>query len=229
MSLFWEEDQAQEALYSVPDDILDLSFKVNCRSLPLDHAYALSQALLGALPWLGDEPQAGIHLIHGAESGNGWLRPEDPEHDVLYLSKRTRLTLRLPKPRIEAARTLQGRTLDIAGNPLELGTTSVRPLSVLTTIFARYVVAEDTEDEARFLQEALVLLHDKGIRVKKMMSGRQHTLRMPDEIVSARSLMLDGLEITQSVRLQQEGLGPGRKMGCGLFLPHKGIDVVDKA
>ena len=59
-----------------------------------------------------------------------------------------------------------------------------------------------------------------------MMSGRISSLRFPNETLAARSLMIDGLEITESVRLQQEGLGPGRKIGCGIFLPHKGIDPV---
>ena len=41
------------------------------------------------LPWMVDEPQAGIHLIHGAESGNGWIRPQEPDA-LLILSRRTR-------------------------------------------------------------------------------------------------------------------------------------------
>ncbi|NCA73146.1 MAG: type I-MYXAN CRISPR-associated protein Cas6/Cmx6, partial [Sphingobacteriia bacterium] len=30
----------------------------------------------------------------------------------------------------------------------------------------------------------------------------------------------------ESIRLQREGLGPHRGLGCGLFIPHKGIDPV---
>jgi len=38
--------------------------------------------------------------------------------------------------------------------------------------------------------------------------------------------MVADLEPEQSVRLQQIGIGPGRTIGCGLFIPHKGIAAV---
>jgi hypothetical protein len=41
--------------------------------------------------------------------------------------------------------------------------------------------------------------------------------------------MLADLSAEESVRIQQEGIGPLRHMGCGIFIPHKGIDAVGKA
>jgi CRISPR-associated protein Cas6 len=227
--MFWQQESEESRPYVVPDDIVDLSFKVSCRSLPLDHAYALSVALQEALPWLEEEIEAGIHLIHGAESGNGWIRPEGPQ-EVLYLSRRTRMTLRLPQGRVQSAQTtLQGRTLNVGNNSLTLGTASVRKLSTLTTVFARYIIADDAENEMGFLEQVADGLASLGIRVKKMMGGRLHTMTLPERTITTRSLMIDGLEVEESVRLQQQGLGPGRKLGCGLFLPHKGIGPVTKA
>ena len=225
--MYWQDNRETNPADAVPDDIVDLSFKVSCRSLPLDHAYALSSTLSAVLPWIETEEHAGIHLIHGAESGNGWLRPDNPD-DIMYLSRRTRLTLRLPKERVPDAQTLQGQTLDVGGNALTLGDTRVRPLSAITTIFSRYVVTDEAADETKFLNHANRWLEALGIRVKKMMSGRIHTLAMPDRTIFTRSLMIDGLEVEESIRLQQHGLGPGRTIGCGLFLPHKGIDAVGK-
>ena len=226
--MYWQEDNDDNHPYVVPDDIVDLCFKVKCRSLPLDHAHALSEALLDALPWLEEEGRAGVHLIHGAESGNGWMRPQHPQ-DVLYLSRRTRLTLRLPRERLEDAKILEGKTLRVDGNALTLGAGSVRQLSMITTLFSRYVITEMLEDEAAFLEEAANnLRRELGIRVKKMLSGRIQRLGFPGGDVWTRSLMIDGLEVNESVKLQQQGLGPGRKFGCGLFLPHKGIDAVSK-
>ena len=226
--MLWEEQPDKATPYTVPDKIVDLAFRTQCRSLPLDHAYALSQALHKALPWLTEEDAAGVHLIHGAESGNGWIRPEDPLHDVLYLSKRTRFTLRLPKHRVEDAKQLVGQALDVDGNTLTLGPATVRLLSPLTTIFARYVAADDIDDDEAFLAHALTLLEGMGIRVKKIMSGRKHVMRTPDNEIPTRSLMLAELEVEHSIKLQQQGLGPWRKLGCGLFLPHKGIEAVNR-
>ncbi|MCP4407214.1 MAG: type I-MYXAN CRISPR-associated protein Cas6/Cmx6 [Gammaproteobacteria bacterium] len=225
--MYWQQDNDASQPYTVPDEIIDLSFKVACQGLPLDHAFVLSTALLGALPWLREEKRSGIHLIHGAESGNGWIRPEGRQA-VMYLSRRTRMTLRLPKERIEEAKCLMGRTLDVGGNALTLGSVSVRALSNLTTLFARYIIVEQGQDESVFLDQAASNLKDMGIRVKKMLCGRSHRFSFPDGDITVRSLMIDGLEVAQSVALQQQGLGLGRKIGCGLFLPHRGIEAVKK-
>ena len=48
------------------DEIVDAVFAIRCRSLPVDHAWALSQAVQAALPWFAAEPEAGLHTIHGA-------------------------------------------------------------------------------------------------------------------------------------------------------------------
>ncbi|MBV5275414.1 MAG: type I-MYXAN CRISPR-associated protein Cas6/Cmx6, partial [Lamprocystis purpurea] len=46
--------------------------------------------------------------------------------------------------------------------------------------------------------------------------------------ITTRSLLLAGLKPDESLRLQQQGLGLHRLMGCGIFIPHKGIDAVGK-
>ncbi len=207
MALFWQEEKKPRE-YAVPDDVLDLSFRIRARTLPVDHAHALSAALLEALPWLADEPRAGIHLIHVAESGNGWFRPEDPDTELLHVSRRTRMSLRLPRERVADARALTGQRLDVAG------------------VFARYVVAEPDEEETAFLERAAAGLRELGVGVRKLMAGRPHRFRLPEGFLHTRSLMVADLSPEESVRLQQEGLGDGRKLGCGLFLPHKGIAAV---
>jgi CRISPR-associated protein Cas6 len=230
--MFWQDQEDEKQQLSVPDNVVDLSFKVQCKQLPLDHAYALSQSIQQKLPWLADEPLTGIHLIHGAESGNGWIRPQEPDA-ILSLSKRTRFMLRLPKDRVGEASQLAGQKLNIAGNDVVLSSPSQKPLSVMTTIFARYVVipnmGDDPEDEEAFLNQAAELLRKEGIQVKKMMSGLTHVLRMSDKDLFTRSLMIDGLKIEESIYLQQSGLGEGRLVGCGLFMPHKGIEAVGEA
>lgn len=226
--MYWDEEQPSDATYRVPDDIVDLAFAIACPCLPLDHACALSQALHAALPWLHDEPRAGIHLIHGAESGNGWYRPQDPAADVLFLSKRTRMTLRLPKARVEDACKLAGSTLHIEGYPLQIREATVRPLSALPTLFARYVAAQENDGEERFLELSARELQALGIPVKKMLCGKSHPIRVERRTLFTRSLMIADLEPDQSVRLQQQGIGPLRKMGCGLFIPHKGIRAINE-
>ena len=224
--MFWNDDKDKQPGFVIPDDVVDLAYRIGCPTIPLDHAHSLSSALLQALPWLADEETAGVHLIHGAASGNGWFRPEDTENALLHLSRRTRMRLRVPKNRLQDAQALSGQTLDIEGHPLEIGKSDVSMLSSLPTLFSRYVVTGAEFDEMQFLEDVARELKAMDIPCRKMLGGITHTMNFPDGQVFTRSLMVADLEPEQSVRLQQIGLGEGRTIGCGLFLPHKGITAV---
>lgn len=224
--MFWNDETDSKPGFVVSDDVVDLGFRLNCPTLPLDHAHALSTALLEELPWLAEEPHAGLHLIHGAASGNGWYRPEDTGSELLHLSKRTRMRLRLPRHRLDDARELVGKKLDVSGHQLEVGKSEVFLLSSLSTLFARYVITDEAKDETRFLEEAAQQLQAIDIPCRKMLGGISHRMVFPDGDIFTRSLMVADLEPEQSVRLQQIGLGEGRTIGCGLFIPHKGIKAV---
>ena len=225
--MYWQDENSDDH-YTVPDDVVDLVFQIECRALPVDHAWALSQAVCAALPWLEQEPAAGVHPIHVAESGNGWKRPENAD-DLLCLSRRTKLVLRTPRLRVAAANALVGQQLDVAGHGLRVDKVSLRPLSAITTIFSRYVVSADGLDETAFLQQALHDLEALGVRPKKMLCGLKKIIATPEQPVHTRSLMLAGLRQQESVTLQQRGLGPRRLLGCGLFIPHKDIREVGQA
>jgi CRISPR-associated protein Cas6 len=240
--MYWQETEHDER-HAIPDDIVDVAFDIACRCLPVDHAWALAEAVNTVLPWIAQDPAAGIHPLHVADSGNGWMRPEAPG-DLLYPSRRTKLLLRLPRTRVPDAERLCGKTLDVAGHKLTVANASVRSLSALTTIFSRYVVLEEAGEaasttslsrgprldpigeEQAFLAEAHKRLAAIGVRPKKMLCGIERQIGTPEGKIRTRSLMLADLTVAESVRLQQEGLGPRRTLGCGLFVPHKGIQEV---
>jgi len=203
-------------------DIADAVFAISCRSLPVDHAYALSQAIQAALPWFAGEPRAGLHIIRAAESGSGWMRPEGPD-TLLHLSQRTRLVLRLPQHRLEAAAAVVGRTLDVAGHALRVDRLAVRPLSRITTLISHCVLLEGCDSESEFQLAASRQLDALGIRPGEMLCGLMTAIATPGRTLRTRSLMLAGLTREQSLLLQQRGLGDERKLGCGLFIPHKAI------
>jgi CRISPR-associated protein Cas6 len=208
-------------MQDAPADIVDAVFAIACPSLPVDHAYALQQAIQDALPWFAQEPHAGLHTVHGAASGSGWMRPEGADA-LLQLSHRARLALRLPRHRLEDAAALLGRTLQVAGWPLHVERMTLRPLSRITTLFSRCVVLA-AGDEAVFVSVATEELGGLGIKAERMVCGRVTQVATPDRNYQARSLMLAGLSLEQSLLLQRSGLGAGRKLGCGLFIPHKDI------
>lgn len=221
--MFWQDDEQNENIDS--DDVVDLLFSIECKHLPVDHAYDLSSAILQILPWLAEEPCAAIHQIHVAASQNGWERPDSGE---LCLSRRTKMTIRVPAHRIDDTEELVGQTLDIAGNRLKIGKSKQRELSPLTTIFTRYLVAERLDDENTFLQRQARILGEKGITIRKALCGIAKDIATPEGPIPTRSLMLAELSVEESLQLQKEGLGPHRMLGCGIFTPHKGIDAVKK-
>ena len=220
--MYWEDEDNQQQS-TLNKSVVDVSFRINCQALPVDHAHALATAVQKELPWIAEEPAAGIHSIHVADSGNGWMRPENPD-DLVYPSRRTRMTLRVPSHRTDDAQALIGCTLDIAGNPLEVGESTVKDLGAVSTLFARYLVAADDDDEEAFLKDIAEQLKGMGIRPKKMMCGISKTIKTPDATIRTRSLMLADLGHDESVLLQQEGLGEHRHLGCGIFIPHKDIN-----
>jgi len=229
--MFWQEDDNKQK-FQVPDDVQDLLFDIRCRELPVHHIHALSTALLAQLPWLADEPQAAIHEIHLAGSQNGWERPDPELGQKLILSRRTKLTLRLPKHRIEQAReALHGARLDIDGHAMTIGPAKTKPLAKQSTIFARSLVLApgEEQDELAFLQRMVEELQQRHIKVKKAMPGKTQDILTPDGPLATRSLMVADLSTDQSVALQQQALGEHRLLGCGIFLPHKGIEAVKQA
>lgn len=219
--MFWEESK-KDSIDIVPGDIVDLAFGISCRTLPVDHAYSLSEALLQVLPWLETEKHAAMHAIHVAASANGWMRPDNP-NDLLHLSRRTKLIVRVPRHRIEDTKQLLGQTLVVAGNELLVKNVSEKPLSLLTTIFSRYIVTDKDSSEVDFLMHIKEQLDHQNIKPKKMLCGTQTCIQMPQGELHTRSLMLAELETDESIALQQNGLGQHQHMGCGIFIPHKDI------
>jgi CRISPR-associated protein Cas6 len=204
------------------DEVVDAAFAIECRSLPVDHAFALSQAVQAALPWFAGEPQAGLHTVHGAASGAGWQRPEG-EDALLQLSHRTRLVLRLPAGRLRDAAALSGQTLEVAGFPMVVGRLTPRPLMRIASLFSRSVIFEGSDDETAFLAAASAALGALGVEASTMLCGRDVTLGTPQRTYRTRSLMVTVGTPAQSLALQRQGLGEARKLGCGLFIPHKDV------
>ena len=221
--MLWEDDDKKQE-FIVPDDVVDLVFRINCKQIPTTHAWELQQAMYEALPWLESESEVGIHQIHGAASGNGWERP--PDGELMHLAHRARMYLRVPRDKIEHARKLTGTTLDIDGYTVEVGDADVKLLNPIQTIFARYVIGPEGIDEDGFLQWVVDELKQRDIQVRKMLCGINHVIKTPQGEQQTHSLMIADLDKPTSLKLQEKGIGPGRHLGCGIFLPHKGIRAV---
>lgn len=216
--MYWEEETNEEG-FIIPEDVVDLQFKVTCPVLPVDHAWHLTRAIQQILPWFNDE-EAGLHLIHGAESGNGWERPEEADA-LLHLSKRTPLTLRLPIARADDALELIGQTLDIAGHSMQILSAKQKRLAMSRFLYSRYIEIDPELSEEQFITWAVSELKQMGLRFKKMLCGKSHQLQTPVGPIHTRSLLVAELPYEDAITLQEQGMGKHRSLGCGIFLPQK--------
>lgn len=193
--------------------VVDVSFEVRCERLPRDYGYALFRALADTLDWLEEDALAGVHPLHGTASADGGL----------FLGRRARLMLRLGAERAEQALGLAGRRLDL-GSGFEIGPGRLRELMPHATVHSHFV-STGTADEAEFLERAAAELRAAGLP-GRMISGKAHAMATPAGEMRGFSLLLHGLTPSQSLAVQARGLGLGRKLGCGIFVPHKSVIAV---
>jgi len=194
--------------------MVDVVFALSGRALPREHRAALAAALVARLPWLVDEPAAGVHRVNVAAGGG----------PVALLSGRATLKLRLPRGRVDALGDLAGAALDVGGEPVVVGRTP-RTAELLphNTLYA-HVVAAACDDEAAFL--AAVESELSALRIAgRAICGRRQTIT-DDGALAGFGLMVDRLEPDDALRLLEQGIGPHRLWGCGLFVPHRSAAAV---
>lgn len=194
--------------------VTDVQFDIRGTLLPIDHGQALFTELARLLPWFSDEQLGGIHPVSGADTGHG----------ELILNRRTKLIIRVASAHVPELLALSGKTIHVAGHKLEIGAGKVRPLSRHTPLFAHCVVT-GSEDELDFANDIIHLLDEMKID-SRFICGKRQSIQTQDGKVSGFSLMLHGLPIEHSFLVQQQGLGKYRKIGCGIFIPHKSITAL---
>ena len=217
----WEEEE--QVQLNDTSKMIDVTFRIDCKTLPYDHAYALSNEITKNMPWLLEDNLIGIHTLHGPESGNGWVRSEKEE---IFLSKRTRLVLRIPRIDIEKAKELENVSVNVLGNTIKIGKSNTKTFLVVRDLISRFVLCDENETEEDFLLGVKKELFSHGVMIKKAICGKEKSFTINGENRFTRSLMIADLSKEISVLLQDTGVGSGRIFGCGIFLPHKSIDAV---
>jgi CRISPR-associated protein Cas6 len=193
-------------------DVVDLAFSVRGDSVAADYAWQLRQSVRACLPWL-EESGAGIHPLSGASISEG----------VLCLNRRARLVLRLTRRWVEAAQALAGSRFDLGGEIEIDGPGSLRPLQPSPVLYA-VMVHVGCADEGEFVAACRRLAPVSP--AAQLVCGKARSVTGPKETLRGYSVMLYGLSEEESLRLQGEGLGGQRQLGCGIFVPHKSVAAV---
>jgi CRISPR-associated protein Cas6 len=191
----------------------DVCFSLSGGEIAEDHSFALERAVKALLPWLEEEPEAGILPLSGLARGNG----------VRFVGRRSRLILRLPNRRVASADFLIGKRLDLGGDVV-IGSAEQCAIFPARVVYSA-VVAMDTADEVEFLARCNAVFAQRGL-TPQMVTGKARELGVAGGTVHGFSLMLHGLTSVQTVELQEAGLGAHRGLGCGIFVPHKSVAAV---
>lgn len=201
---------------------LDLLFPVRGNELPTDHAYLLYSALSHAIKnFHAPTSQLRFAAIPGQKGGKGTIR----------LFERSRLRVRLPSEQIELILPLSGQPLQVGEHPIQLGTPVVVPLTLATTLVAKIVTFKHSLEASRFITTARQKLDEIGIAAEPgipliregALAGqpRRKIVRIKGRQIVGYPLQVAGLTAEESLRLQEQGLGGRRRMGCGFFVPYR--------
>ena len=210
---------------------LDLLFAVRGRSLPTDHGYQLFAAASHLAPAFHDK-DAGVQF--GAITGTyaGGCR--------ILLDKLSRWRVRIPDERIRDVLALAGKSLRIGDDEIVLGVPSVATLIPAPALVARIVTfkASQPRDRARSIDEPnrflevvrkkLEILGLKGEPLLPLISTgervgqpQRRVVRVKGKKMIGFSLIIEGLNSEESIKLQESGLGGRLRMGCGFFGPYR--------
>lgn len=199
--------------------VIDLSFVLVGTTIPLDHGYSLFAALCRIVPGLHGDQRVGVHPIRGRQTGPG----------ILSLDERSRLKIRLPTEEIAPYIAVAGKELDLDGRRIQIGIPQVEALAPAANLAARLVTFRHAMDAEAFEADVRRELERMeigatpqllpGIRPEHLGEPVRRVIQIKDRRIVGFPLRVVGLTAAESIRLQEEGLGGRRRMGCGIFAP----------
>ncbi|MHC5538770.1 type I-MYXAN CRISPR-associated protein Cas6/Cmx6 [Singulisphaera rosea] len=199
--------------------MIDLGFKLEGQTIPLDHGYSLFSALCRIVPHLHGDKRIGIHPIRGVFAEAGRLK----------LTEQSLLRIRLPSDEIAPYLALAGSEIDVDGHTLRIGIPRAETLVPAATLASRLVtfrgaltppqLESSLQREFSRLQIGASATFVPSDRPPWVGQPKRRILRIKEKRIVGYAIRVVGLSSEESIRLQEEGLGGRRRMGCGVFLP----------
>jgi len=187
------------------------------KMMPLDHGYALYGSLCYALPQMhGDGRQWQVLPVRGEPAGT-----------MLRLTASSELRIRTPLPEVDELLRLSGSRLEIDYSIIRLGDATIKSLRPCPDLQSRMVIIKSSgterADEESFWPsfcKQLAPLVDTPDPVKALI-GQRRVMQVAGYRVVGWQMFVHGLSAIDSMRVQANGIGAKRKMGCGSFVPAK--------
>jgi CRISPR-associated protein Cas6 len=196
---------------------IELHFKAYApRPIPADHGYAVMAAV--------------TQIVPSGHGGNGFAIAPIPGRQVgqrmMALTPQSRLVLRMEAVRIPEFLPLAGKALRIGSRFVMLGTPTVQPILPSSSLKSRLVTIKGYFDPEMFREAVQRQLEQLDIADANVVLGRQRTICIKQNEILGFETSVFGLDDTASIRLQAEGIGGRRHMGCGVFVPVSGSAIL---
>jgi CRISPR-associated protein Cas6 len=131
----------------------------------------------------------------------------------------------VPERRLADTLALAGAKLSVGGSDLAVGAGVARPLRPWATLHSQHVAMDAGTEESAFQDHVGAWLRARGYACE-FITGRRRTVAAAEREIVGFSVALHGLAPDASLRMQREGMGGERALGCGIFIPHKSIAAV---
>ena len=176
--------------------------------VPLKHQYPLLSAIARLVPAVHHHNSLGIHPIRGMRVEPGFL----------HLTEASTLRIRTPVDQLPKLLVISGKRLEVGGYPIRLGVPQVLSLSPCRRVTSHlvtikgYMELDTFEVGLRRQMDAAAISPSVVVKI-----GPRRILRIKNSAIVGYQVELDGLTPSESLSIQQRGLGGRRHMGCGLF------------
>jgi CRISPR-associated protein Cas6 len=212
-------------------NFLEIQFSIEgtTKTLPADHGYALYSSIKQILQKAEVEPHdipANVKLcsVPGIPNREG----------KIYLHKRSRVRLRCPADQVQSwYRLLQNQELNIRGHKIRLARPRLSLPESSEILKARMVTfklekVDHPEVPHYFLESCKKGLERLDIRGKSTFipsdqdgNLARRILQVKEKKIIGYSVVVEGLNAEDSLKLQWHGLGGRQHFGCGWFYPYR--------
>ncbi len=214
--------------------ITELSFRLRGTPLPQDHGYPLYRAVASIVPWLAEPAQIDLAIVPIQGSAHGGF---------VHLTSVSRLAFRLNADDSERLLPLADQSLVVGAAVLRLGRPTEYRLRPVPGLASQFVAAEHhrySDQVLEWLKAEFLALDIRAVPTLRPRRGRKgadpaesggrsfdcpyerHIRHIDDRAVVGWEVQVYGLTPAESFRLQERGVGPGRRYGCGVFMAVEG-------
>ena len=208
-------EEQHEDIEIIHNPCIELAFSVMGKNLPIDHGYQLYSALKYRLAQLKDWNDISIKTISG--------KLDRHKRNEINLTERSKLLIRLPAEKVPFIYPFSGKSLTIGKHKIRLGIPEMNFLQPKSKMRSHIVVIRGYEQPDPFLTAAQNQLNELKIQGKIQLLTTKDGTPKRKTIKVKQTLVGFGIEITNlsesdSLILQEKGLGGKPKMGCGVFV-----------